>query len=666
VRKQPPWLPLLLALHAIAAFAQSRPDAPLRERALPDNVIIQRDGDNTAIVGRREWASPVPGPRRAPATAPTEPLPQTLAPPLVPPQSGRKLSPTVLRPRADDKAVVDGGAPAATPSPLAQAWEAFERGDDGAAAALFEQAALAEGSDAASARQGLALLALRRNDLAAAERLALSMPADHAQRAPLLRDIAVAQAQAHYAAGRHEAAEAALAAAASEAPLPRHARALEAWNALAMHDDPRAAERFATLYADTPDAEAADGVLLSFTRAGREAELAELARTEPFGARYRSWMAERAFAEKRFNAARALSPERYGEYGSAGTVSVGLTLGRREKSATGLSEMALEWGPSLEARWAGGDGDEWSLQAENLRVSSPGALGRNRPAVTGVRPQLAWRSDREERWEAALGATPSGGPVLPEWEGRIARSWRLGGTDLRLTAYRQSNKESMLAYVGMRDAAGGRPWGRVLMQGVAGAWHGAFADRWSASLQARHEDIGGERVAANRRDAFDVSVGYDLKPEGFDHAVISLNAVDDRFARNLSHFTPGHGGYFSPQTYTRIGPAFDFMTAERQTYLLKGRAAVGNTGQQEAAAPVLPLADNGLRYTATSSRGRSWEVDVGGSWQVSPQLQLGGWLSYRKSLDYEDRAAMLTLRLLLEPRRGVLSTDLPVINRLFQ
>lgn len=186
----------------------------------------------------------------------------------------------------------------------------------------------------------------------------------------------------------------------------------------------------------------------------------------------------------------------------------------------------------------------------------------------------------------------------------------------------------------------------------------SLAGNWTTSVQGQIEQVGGRNVARNQRVSWDAALGYALPMPSFDYAVVSLGASRDRYRENLSYFTAGHGGYFSPQRYWRIGPSFDFMTRENQSFMLRGRMAIGRTGKQENDAPVFPLADDGQRYTGSSGNGNAREIELGGVWQLSDRIQAGGWLSARHSQQYDDRAALFFIRILFEPGRSVLSSDL--------
>lgn len=616
---------LLLLSHTSNAQTQLTPQ--LRERSLADSVLSQQPLPDTNILQQREWAAPLVRPRipavsekpDAVSPAPTISKRQTAprqrpAPPALP---AAPLEAPLAPPGAEvtvEVAIVPSAPSAeelaaqAADQSLASGWASFEAGALDNAEADFT-AALGHHPGAA---QGLALIALRRQRLTDALRHAEAMPSSHPERAKLLRTIRLSIAWEHLAKGEQAALE-----------------------------------EFAALYREKPEPESAEGLVNAARRFDRFSELDTLANSEPLASLYRRQRGEMAFADKRFLLARQLDTVRYGELGTHGTSSAGFSLARRIKETPTL-RTSLTWQPAAAFHWQGKMGDQWSFHAEKVRVD----VGLDH--VRGLQARLDWRHETPEAsWEAALGSTPDAGTVKPALEGLFARTWHLNQQHVRVSGYRQSVKDSATSYVGHRG------WGRVLASGLQGEWRGTLFDRWSGSFTTRHEWLDGHQVADNSRQNWQAGIGYALPLASVDYAVLSLNLLEDRYAKNLGQDLPGHGHYFSPQRYRRIGPAFDVMTEEEKRFMLKGRASFGRTWQYEAAAPANPLTGGGFIIPAATGSGRAHDYELGSVWLATPSILIGGWASYRKSPDYRDRALMLFVNILFEPRRGVLSRDLP-------
>lgn len=688
---------LLLAAACVPGLAQTRADSLPRERPLSGNILREdATAAPTNILNEREVAParPVLRPRGASPDAapeqhaiPPRPTSATARPRRLPPPPPQTIEPPET-----------GEAEEATAQQtLAQGWERLNAGAAAEAVSLFESVLADFPDQATEAHHGLALLALQARRLSDAARHADAMPPDHPERAALRAHIALASGWEALDAGRLEAAQVHFQASLDLGPADaasarhglglialrqeRHAQALHlaeqlpadfadraallrsarlglAWRQLAS-SDPASFDAFADLYRAGPDDESAGGLVNAARRFDRLAEIAALSTKEPLTARYRQTMAEVAFADKRFQLARTLDRKRFADIGIGGTPFVVLSAAQRDKKTPAL-HMRIEWSPSIAAGWPDSHGDTWSFHAEHVRIAAKEKNTGEIYAASGPQARLQWRrEERDATWETALGSTPDLGKLEPSAEVLLARTWHGKEQRWRLSAYRQAVKDSVISYVGIRDPITGARFGGVLAAGIQGEWRTALGERWSASLSARAEKLGGKQVANNRRDYWETGIGYDLRPPGFDHAVLSLNYSEDRFEKNLGQETIGHGHYFSPQKYTRRGPALDFMTEERRPFMVKGRLSFGHIHKHEAHTWQNPIAENGELVAGANDKGSAREYEIGASWLVAPSIQLGGWATYRRSPEYRDSAFMLFVNLLFEPRRGILSTDLP-------
>lgn len=524
------------------------------------------------------------------------------------------------------------------------------------------------------ARRGLALIALQEKRFTDALYQAEALPERAEGRNELLRDIRVAQAQSASDAGRHEETVRMLDAARGYASLPRHAEMLDAWSRLQLGDAVGASERFAHLYGQVPDTESAQGVLLAFKQAGMDAELKALAQSGPLAGLLARHDAVVAFNGKRFLAAGFLDPQAFGGIGSVGAQQATLIAAARSKSGSpGMSQLDVRWQPALEAAIRAGATGELRLRFDHVLLEN-GSLPANMPVgnfpataaaythsptaqVRGWQPRLSWRDEREHVWEAQLGTTPTGGAAGTTWTGRVAYRDRNGAW--HWAAYREPVRESILSWTGLRDPYQGGAWGRVMRNGLLAGGRFQLNDRWAMSGRVSAERLEGEQVAANRRIAGEAGVSYSMTVAGMDYAALGMSASTDRFAHNLSHFTVGHGGYFSPQRYWRVGPSLDFMTEENRGFVIRGRVSAGRTGKREAAAPFFPLAPDGRSYAASSGTGTAYDVELSAVWRVNAYVQVGAAFAKRNSPQYADRAALGFIRIQFEPGKSSLSSDLP-------
>ena len=558
-------------------------------------------------------------------------------------------------------------------------WLHLEASDTVQAAGWFAKA-LSWDPGATDARRGLALCALREKRFEDAIREAQALPQDTStSRSTLLQEALLGKAGDAYASARYTETLALLAEAAAHGQLPRHARAMQAWSWLHSGETVHAADAFATLYREAPDAESATGVLQSHLRAGRDAELAELARSDPLRTELRRHQARKSFDEKRFLAARSIEPETYSGRGAVATPQLTPYAAVRDKSgSSGLSQLRLGM-YSIELGMPSGVAGEAYLRLDRVSLDS-GPLPAKAPVgaalatdytfgpvthVTGMQPRFFWRHERDAAWQLDIGITPSGGAVAARPFGRVERQAYAAWGQYTFAGYVEPVRESILSYVGMRDPYSGAEWGRVLRHGLELRGLRLRELPLSVSGRLRIERITGQGVADNSRIQIDAVAGRDLRLPGFDYAVLGLSAGAEHYQKNLGQFTLGHGGYFSPQRYVRAGLAFDFLTKEHRQWIVRGRVSAGRISKTLDAAPFFPLAPDSqctaqpCVYPSSHEHGTDAGVEASAVFRVSDRMQAGFMFSRSVSPQFTNNVAGVFIRLLWEPSGSALSVDLP-------
>lgn len=552
-------------------------------------------------------------------------------------------------------------------------WLWLESGDPASAALWFGRAnTWAPGTE--EAVRGLAYAALRERRFDEAMQLAASLPREVEDRAKIEREAWLGLADRAYNFDRYAQALEYFERAASTGPLPRYAQSMQAWSYVRLGNKDEGARRFAALYRESPDRPTAEGILAAVDQ--RTMIDADLAATEPLSGLLRAERAIAAFSARRYIAAAALDPARYGNAGGYGAPQASIFAGHREKTGDdGLSRLKPHTVVVAEAGMR--VGEEAALR---VRIDS-GRLEAGRPAPTsllgsapiGAAP-VAFEETRADvdagrvtlRWEREIAVTASAGVVSAD--AGLARQ-AVGGIEFEATPEwgqlagaltREPVRESVLSYVGMRDPYGGPSWGRVARTSVSGRVLALKNAPWSIGAAARVSRLTGVNVQSNTQQNAEISAGYDFGLPGFAYSAASVSLGGDRYERNLGGFTTGHGGYFSPQRYRRAGAAIDFMTADDRQWLVRGRASAGLISKSVDEAPVLPLSPDGRVYPATpKERGHDASVQVAGVLRVSPHVQLAGGISRSTSPQWGETIAFLQVRVLFEPRRSVVSADLP-------
>ena len=132
------------------------------------------------------------------------------------------------------------------------------------------------------------------------------------------------------------------------------------------------------------------------------------------------------------------------------------------------------------------------------------------------------------------------------------------------------------------------------------------------------------------------------------------------YRENLSHFTLGHGGYYSPQSSLSVGVAMDWLTAEGRTKQFRLRAALGYEQAENDDAPRFPLDDTGGEYDGSTSSGVGVNLRGEGMWLLHAHLMAGGYAGFASAEEYDESFAGVLLRVPFDGRKAVVSSDLPL------
>lgn len=130
------------------------------------------------------------------------------------------------------------------------------------------------------------------------------------------------------------------------------------------------------------------------------------------------------------------------------------------------------------------------------------------------------------------------------------------------------------------------------------------------------------------------------------------------FSKNLSYFSYGQGGYFSPQNYASVSFPVDFS---RQFDDLKvnvgGSVGYQSYSQDKSAyfpddaalqSQLQSLADRGFvrsaYYSGESKNGIGYNLHAGADYKINKDVTIGGQLGYDTFGDYNESTANLYFR----------------------
>jgi len=289
---------------------------------------------------------------------------------------------------------------------------------------------------------------------------------------------------------------------------------------------------------------------------------------------------------------------------------------------------------------------------DKIKVPSQGSQ-----SAQGVEVAMALTG---EQYKIDVGSTPLG-QDLNTLVGGVQWSPQL--TDylkLILTGERRAVVDSLLSYVGVEDKYSGKKWGQVTKNGGSAQ---LSYDNTDAGFYAGFGvyDYIGENVPSNT--SVNGSAGVYFRPfyaaDRELKAGINMNYMN--FDKNLSYFSYGQGGYFSPQDYISVSFPVDY-TQKFDNWKLGLGASVGYQSYSQDESPYFPtdkamqnqLEDYVARgfakedhYKGSSENGLGYTLRASTDYKLNKDMTIGGQVGYDTFGDYNESTASLYFRYLL-------------------
>lgn len=236
------------------------------------------------------------------------------------------------------------------------------------------------------------------------------------------------------------------------------------------------------------------------------------------------------------------------------------------------------------------------------------------------------------------------------WRPEIAEN-----TSLNFTVERRAVKDSVLSYAGAYDAYSGDTWGGVVSTG------GSAGINYDTEAGGLYADIGTYRYTGNNvadNQSYELSLGGYARPINNERRQlqtgvhVSVMAFDD----DLSHFTYGHGGYFSPQDYVSVAFPINYQENVTDQLTLGGYIAPGFQSYSTDDSDYFPTdpesqalldvftalgATPASRYAGESESGVGLSFGGAMEYQMTSELSLGGRVDFNSFGDYNDTSASM-------------------------
>jgi len=366
--------------------------------------------------------------------------------------------------------------------------------------------------------------------------------------------------------------------------------------------------------------------------------------------------------------------------------SISLTAGtvyRNRAGEAGLSQLS-DFQIPIEARFPVGEGkivvgvtptvlDAGTPSADYPTGSrfggGPGAAitglqngtGAGQQNASGVGLSVGYEG---KNFGASIGTTPLGFPETNvignvSYAGSFGDSW-----NAKVDVSRRAVTDSLLSFAGAKDQRTNERWGGVVATGVRGDL-GYDDGTYGVYGYAAMHGITGKNVASNSRFETGGGAYLHLISNPNSKLTLGMNLGLMGYDKNLSYYTFGQGGYFSPQSFVSVAFPVDWSgRSDRLSWRLNASLGVQSFTQKEspyfptdsrrggdAASAAAYAASLGLgnapftgMYPKTSKTGLAYNLAAILEYQLAPKMFLGGSIGLNNAQNYRQLTGGLYLR----------------------
>ncbi len=271
--------------------------------------------------------------------------------------------------------------------------------------------------------------------------------------------------------------------------------------------------------------------------------------------------------------------------------------------------------------------------------------------------------------KADIGRVGIGFPVS-NTVGGIRQGGSFGRMSYSLTLSRRPFTGSQLSYAGVKDPISGTAWGGVTSTGLSlylsTTLSSDMLGKFNVAGIASYGLLRGKNVLNNDRLYLRGVIDQDIYSS--DDMVVNLgvNLNYMSFSKNLSYYTFGQGGYYSPQGSLSIGvPIEVYGRADLLSYQVQASVSYSRTNtdaspfyptdpvlQARAAFGALPTGYTQPIYSAGNSGGFGYSLRAATEYRANPHVALGGRFSMDRSAYYAPNSVFFYLRYLFKPETG--------------
>ena len=258
-------------------------------------------------------------------------------------------------------------------------------------------------------------------------------------------------------------------------------------------------------------------------------------------------------------------------------------------------------------------------------------------------------------------------PVKAEVTGQISATKFLANTTVAATLFRKAKEDSLLSQTGTFYADHSQAWGYVIESGVRGLVAYSIADKMSVAGTAQVSRLEGERVANNSSLSVRGDVSYDvasLVSPKLDYWRVGPFLSYTSYEKNLSGFTVGNGGYFSPSQFVTIGGYSELLTLEALNWQIKLRSSLALSRVKQDDDLRFPTGEAFRPQDLDEALGESSDTGLSGSFMAEGQYRFNnnwiasGYVGKAFAVEYQAFEAGIQIRWRAGKGNGVTSDEL--------
>ncbi|NDV92540.1 cellulose synthase [Alteromonas sp. 345S023] len=348
--------------------------------------------------------------------------------------------------------------------------------------------------------------------------------------------------------------------------------------------------------------------------------------------------------------------QRSGEVGLGNFDILGSYIGVGSTLKQWRWQLALDY----QQLYSGAPASNSWFASEQLTTTFAGITGLE---DTGIRGEVEWQTNGFNFY-GNLAYSLLDQPESASVTGQFSGTWYLSNTTLATTVFRQPKQDSLLSYAGTFDAAHEQTWGYVLSEGASALVAYSLKPQVSLAGTIKWEELKGEGVDDNQGLFLRTDISVNIAPsvsQQLDYWRIGPYVSYLGYNKNLSGFTYGHGGYFSPDYLVTIGAYSELLTREAHQWQVKLSTTLGFSKLKEddnTRFPLDPDSSQTARLGQNKSSGLSGNMMIEGQYRLSDNWIVAGYVGKSFAVEYQAFEAGFQLRWRPGKGNGVTSDEL--------